>query len=186
MNTLRLLGLLAIALLAVASLWFQGDGPRVIAPEQTDRHRVDLRLSDFTAVYMGADGTPEYELRGVALDHFADDETTELTAPHLTFHRPDAAPWDVYSGHGFINAAGDLVVLSQGVKMVQQQESGVLALTTERMRVQPEIDYAETESPVTLSSPQGVIDAVGMQAYLAEERLVLLSEVRGHYEPPHP
>ena len=43
--------------------------------------------------------------------------------------------------------------------------------------------YAETAAPVTITDANSTVKAIGMHAFLAEERIELLSAVRGVYVP---
>ena len=55
-------------------------------------------------------------------------------------------------------------------------------LTTSRLSVFPEREYAETEQAVRIETVNGVTTANGMQAFLNDGRLLLLSNVRGQHE----
>lgn len=55
-------------------------------------------------------------------------------------------------------------------------------LTTSRLSVFPEREYAETQQPVKIEAANGVTTAVGMKAYLDDSRMHLLSSVRGQHE----
>lgn len=55
-------------------------------------------------------------------------------------------------------------------------------LTTSRLTVFPEREYAETAQPVRIENAEGVTTATGMQAYVKEGRVLLLSNVRGQHE----
>src|SRR5690606_3438744 len=63
-------------------------------------------------------------------------------------------------------------------------------LTTSRMTVWPEKDYAETKQAVRIDAANGVTTATGMKAYPNDGRMHLLSNVRGkhelRYDPPPP
>ena len=52
--------------------------------------------------------------------------------------------------------------------------------------VRPDSRYAETAAPARAVTPGGELRAVGVRAYLDQERLELLSEVRGVCESPKP
>jgi lipopolysaccharide export system protein LptC len=55
-------------------------------------------------------------------------------------------------------------------------------LTTSRMTVFPDKEYAETSQAVKIEGDGGVTTANGMKAYLNEGRMLLLSNVRGQHE----
>ena len=62
--------------------------------------------------------------------------------------------------------------------------SDELKVSTPLLVVYPEKDYAETDRPVTITEPRGRTEGVGMEAFLEEQRLVLLNEVYSRYDPP--
>ena len=59
-----------------------------------------------------------------------------------------------------------------------------VTVTTRDVLVHRADRYAETAAPVRAVTPDGEFRAVGARAWLDQERLELLSEVRGSYEPP--
>ena len=58
-----------------------------------------------------------------------------------------------------------------------------LHIETEDLKVLPREEYAETELPVSISTPESLTLAKGMRAYLDESRMELLSNVRTKIEP---
>ena len=57
-------------------------------------------------------------------------------------------------------------------------------LTTRDVQIRLADRYLETAAPVKAVMPGGELRAVGARVWLDQERLELLSEVRGFYEPP--
>ncbi len=57
-----------------------------------------------------------------------------------------------------------------------------VVLTTTRMTVFPDKQYAQTEQAVRIEAANGVTTANGMKAYLEDGRMLLLSNVRGQHE----
>jgi lipopolysaccharide export system protein LptC len=55
-------------------------------------------------------------------------------------------------------------------------------LTTSRLTVFPQQQYAQTEQAVRIDAANGVTTANGMKAYLNDSRMTLKSNVRGQYE----
>ena len=56
-------------------------------------------------------------------------------------------------------------------------------IETHDLRVLPREEYAETELPVSISTPESLTHATGMRAYLDESRVQLLSKVKTTIEP---
>lgn len=188
--TLRaVLGVLIAVGLAVATTWLarqQGEAPEAAAPEPV-RHAPDSTMARFTTTYMDQAGRPHHRLQAEQMVHFADDDTTELTRPRLVLYREDGPPWQVRAEQGWVGPEGAEVHLENDVRMTRRRPpAGETRLTTPFLVVFPERDYAETDRPVTITDPQGRTEGVGMEAYLEEQRLVLLDEVFSRYDPPSP
>jgi lipopolysaccharide export system protein LptC len=111
---------------------------------------------------------------------------TLIAQPLITFYGddPEAEPWRLSASEGRSDAEGSLITLDRAVRAWKTTaDEQLLELTTERLIVKPGEQYAETDKAVKMRSPQGVTDAVGMRALMEEDRVELLSEVRGRYDP---
>lgn len=146
-------------------------------------HVADYFMRDFTATTMDPQGKPVQRLAAQLMEHYADDNTMELTAPRLTLYQKAGPPWQINAAHGSITDDGKQVRLSGGVRMTQDDNGRTLALVTDHLLLRPKRHYAETDAAVTITAPQGVVSALGMRANLAEQRLSLLANVRGNYVP---
>jgi lipopolysaccharide export system protein LptC len=51
-------------------------------------------------------------------------------------------------------------------------------IETQDLRVSPRKEYAETDLPVSISTPESLTRGTGMRAYLGESRVQLLSKVK--------
>ena len=153
----------------------------VTAPEK--RHIADFFLMDFDLTTMNAAGYPRYYLQAAWMQHYSDDDTSQLTDPSLTVYRPDSAPWQVRADQALVAAGGESVLLRDDVKVrrMATDSRDTLELTTSALRVIPDKEYAETDQPVTVVADSGVTRATGMRADLKRQRLQLLANVRGDY-----
>lgn len=107
-----------------------------------------------------------------------------LKAPNLTFFSVDSTPWNITSDQGTIKAQGELIELQGNVRIWQAQPNGDTSeLNTTFLVVKPSQQYAETDKAVKIDAPGNITLAQGMQAFLKEDRVVLLSQVRGTHEP---
>jgi len=55
-------------------------------------------------------------------------------------------------------------------------------LVSERLVVKPEQQYVETDKAVMLTTAGSTTRAIGMRAYLKQDKIELLSNVRGTHE----
>lgn len=176
--------LLTLALLAGLTQWLRNLNDILPATAKL-RHTPDVSMENFMVTAMGDTGKPEHTLEAGYMAHYPDDDSTELTKPHITVLRENDAPWHIYAERGWI-AAGQNSILLSGAVQLENPKAGpsrAVSLTTSELRVLADEEYAETDQPVTIRSQTSVTRAVGMHAYLKEGRLQLLSKVRGSYAP---
>jgi len=147
-------------------------------------HSVDYYIKGFHVTSMGLDGLPDQSLSSDYLKHFQDDDTTELTMPHLVIYDKYTAPWVVDAKAGWISSDASLVLLS-GKVYINRKKRGLspeVSITGSNMRIQPKDHYFETDEKITIKSADSQIDSVGMNAWLKNPtRFKFLSNVRGHY-----
>ncbi len=183
MNRRILIITVLVALVVLADNWLSKRREQKLPAAVTAGHIPDYFLRDFTATTMNPQGQPEQRLTAQLMDHYSDDDSMELTAPQLTLFQPSGAPWHVVAARGRIIDGGREVRLSGGVRMSHVDQGATTTLTTAHLLIRPKQRYAETDAAVTVTTPQGQVDAVGMQADMAAQRLLLLSKVRGTYVP---
>jgi lipopolysaccharide export system protein LptC len=87
-----------------------------------------------------------------------------------------------------MSANNDLIKLQQQVSLVRPAADGKqpIVITTRDVAVRPNEGFAETAAAVRAETPNGVLEGVGLKAYFREEKIRLLSQVRGSYVPPKP
>lgn len=109
---------------------------------------------------------------------------TLLEQPNLVVTGAGSAPWVVTADQGRIDQNGQRVTLTDNVRAAQQSaEQGLIELLTSELRIKTAEQYAETDKAVKMRAQQGHLDTIGMKAFLSEDRIELLSQVRGTYEP---
>jgi lipopolysaccharide export system protein LptC len=69
------------------------------------------------------------------------------------------------------------------VHQAQNEHTSESTLTTESLTYFPKDKLATTLLKVTYERPQMITESTGMKAYLAEKRVLLLSEARSTYVP---
>lgn len=181
--------LIAALLLAVVSgglLWLRSAGDReVTGAPPADGHVPDYYLETFTLTAMTPSGRPDHRLDATRMEHFPDDETSELERPHMVFYRPAGPAWHVDAERGWVGPDGDTVRLLGRVDITRDGASGhtPMHIETRDLDVHLEREYAETDAAVTARSPNTVTHAVGMRAELSRSWLELRSQVKTVHEP---
>ncbi len=144
---------------------------------------MDFYVLNSRTVQFQEDGTRHYEMTADKVEHIKASDISLLTRPQLQAYNGTELPWHVQSERGEVGPQGTEVELIDKVRVARTDAKGrPTILTTERLTLFPEKDYAETGQPVRIEAANGVTTATGMKAYLNEGRMLLLSNVRGQHE----
>lgn len=175
----RWLVIVVLAVLAVGSFWLQGrldDDPA----EKTARlAQPDYIMTDVNSVKMGPDGQPENRLIAEYLEHFADQDMTELHAPLYQIYRPGREPLFASAERAWITEGNSVILLRDNVNFWEDADSGerVFHVITSEATVYPDRNYAETDKPAVIQTRDTRSSGVGMRAFMDESRIELLSQV---------
>lgn len=147
-------------------------------------HIADFYLEKFTMTVMDEAGRPKRELIAEYMAHFADNQTKELTQPHMIIYHETRPPWHIKSERGWVSANDDVMLLLGKVHIWRDDHAGVrvLDIETQDFRVLPETEYGETDKHVVIRTPSSETTGTGMRVYLQQRRLELLSGVNTVYE----
>jgi lipopolysaccharide export system protein LptC len=156
------------------------DQPQAESPPPS----VDFFIENARSRQFQADGSLRYELVSQRLEHMQDTDISLVSQPDLLIHRANnEQPWRVRSLRGEVGPQGNQVELIDEVRIEQTTLPDRFSrLTTSRLTVFPEREYAETAQPVRIENADGVTTATGMQAHIREGRVLLLSNVRGQHD----
>lgn len=144
-------------------------------------HYPDYYMEYFTTLTMNQDGTPKNRLNASYMAHYPDDNTSELHEPKLEIFRKEKQPINVRSDTGWVTSNNDVILLDGNVYLHQYDDDGStlkLELLAEDARVLVDEKYAETDNATTLISKKSTTTSIGMRAYLQEQRLEFLSNVK--------
>ena len=178
-----LLGVIA-AVLAAVGYWNISPESFLDKPvAQTDESAIDYYAINAHSVQFLPDGKVQYEMTSDKVEHLKASEVTLLTNPDLNLYRGTEFPWHVTSKRGEVNPDGTEVELIDSVRVARTDDKNRdTVITSSRMTVFPQKQYAQTEQDVRIDGAGGVSTGKGMKAYLKESRIHLLSNVRGQYE----
>lgn len=175
---------LAAALLAAVGYWN-------ISPESFSEkpakngveNPIDFYVVNANTVQYQEDGKLHYRMSAAKLEHIKASDITLLTSPNMDLYRGTELPWKIRSEHGEVAPKGTEVELIDKVRVERIDAKGrPTILTTSRLTVFPEKEYAQTKQAVRIDAANGVTTAQGMKAYLNDGRMLLLSNVRGQHE----
>lgn len=177
----------AVAALALgfATFWlWQNLEDEDVAARPPAPHERDYYITDMVRTTMGLQGELRNVLRAELVEHFPDDDSTELASPHLEIYNGESQPWHVIAERGWVSSGNDVVLLHGDVEIWRAGDAGerIYEVITSELRVLPKEQYAETDNPATIIGPSTVTHAIGMRANFAHDRLELLERVRSRHE----
>jgi lipopolysaccharide export system protein LptC len=183
------LGLLA--LLAALSSWFLFSIEASLnEDDQAAVQLPTLYIDESLATTINEQGIRTYTLVSPHTVQLPGDQGTWLERPDIRVFQQDGQTldWRIRSLKGWISHDNQLIRLENAVSMKRPITSGKtpVNITTRKLLVYPYKEYAETDEPTRLVSPEIVADSVGVKAWLRTEFLELLSDVRGTYEATQP
>jgi len=187
-GALSLTGLALLAGLSYGLLrWVESE---LRQPAPVESQAPVLIIEQFRAVRLNVAGLRESVIAAPRLAQLPNNLGTRIEQPALDWYQPDGRThkWRLQAEQGWVSADQQSVRLEGEVTMVRTADSGQtpMTITTRDVLVRPDERYVETAAPTRAVTPQGEFRAVGVRAWLDEERLELLSEVRGTHEPPKP
>ena len=145
-----------------------------------DDTAIDYYAINTRSVQYLPDGTLQYDMTSDKVEHVKATDVSLLTTPNLNMYRGGAFPWHVQSKRGEVSSDGDQVELMDSVRVERTDEKQrTTIITSSRMTVFPQKEYAQTDQDVRIDGAGGVTTAKGMKAYLKDSRMDLLSNVRG-------
>ncbi len=160
-----------------------------ISPDSFDERPVSSTTNDIDFYVINprsqqfeVDGKLSYEMQANKLEHDKRSDITRLDQPDMLLYRGQELPWHVQSLTGEVLPGGSQVELIDQVRVQRTDAKGrPTLLTTTRLSVFPDKEYAQTSQAVRIEAANGVTTAQGMKAYLNDGRLLLLSNVRGQH-----
>lgn len=193
-HALNTTGVVILALAVFYTSRFWPEYLPLLASEESP-HRDDMPdyiITAFHAIDLDQTGRLRYELAAELLTHYPTPERAELLVPEMVFYRgaqEDGAitdPWQLTANTGRISDGGNQVDLAGNVRVARliEDQSGRMMLETERLTVYGREEKAVTGAAVSLTSALASLNGVGMEIDMAKGQMHLLSQVRGHYDPP--
>ncbi len=172
---LPLLGILAV------TYWLdQKSQPEGASVDNSKLHTPDAIVDNLKAVTLSQQGKPSFIMSAKQLVHYADDDSTTLVAPDIMSLSPIHPDVHMSANKGTLSSKGDVIELMEDVKIVRKpgKNSGELMVTTDYIKLVPELETAQTHKAVTVIENNNRISAVGMEMDNKARIIKLLSRVR--------
>lgn len=181
LNTL-IFALIAVVVAALGYWNLAPDSARV-TQQSGDDNVVDFYVMGARTVQFQDDGKVHYRMTADKLEHVKSTDITLVDTPKLDLYRGTELPWKVTSQRAEVSPGGVEVELIDDVRIARTDaKNRPTIITSSRMTVIPDKEYAQTEQAVRIVAANGVTTAQGMKAYLNDGRMLLQSNVRGQHE----
>ncbi len=159
----------------------------------TARHDADMYIENFRAVSYDAEGKLRQSLAAKRAEHHPDDESVDFTAPALALTDPGRPRMSITAETGTLSGDRETVTFRGTVRAIRDrlpegtpagnEPNGPITLSAETLRVVPKKGRAETDGPVTVEEPRGIIHANGMTVDNEAHTIKLKSGVHGTLAP---
>lgn len=174
-----------VIVFALITLWLQDafkETPLAIKAKQ--KHFPDYFMNEFSTTQMNEQGQPAYIFRAVKLEHFSDDNSSEVTLPHIEVHDP-RGNWTVDAERAIVVGETDIIHLYDQVKIRREKsaQQGELTIDTSYLKINTQKKIAETDRSAHINTEQLQLDTQGMVFDSTRDILKLSANVKAIYAP---
>lgn len=184
-GTLYLSGLVLLAGLSYGLFRLVESSLRELGPAESQAPV--LTVERLRAVRMNSAGKREYVIEAPQLWQSPGQGGVRVEQPTLDWYQPDGQvrEWRVKAESGWSATDRQIIRLDGIVTMIRTAASGKppMTVTTRDIVIRAGGRYAETVAPTQVAMPNGELQTTGARVWLDQQRLELLSEVRGFYDP---
>jgi lipopolysaccharide export system protein LptC len=178
------LAFLVLALLAAASWWLNQRSDKLTPVVDTRLAPDGFYMTEAEITTAGADGLPRYRVIADEIRQVALGGPTHLQGVRVEYNIYSPSPWLLTAPEGIVSADQSVLDLWGGVEIIGESgDHGPTSAEMERLQVDTASHVASTTSPVDLTIGPQRVSAIGMIAYLLEERVQLQSKVHGRFLP---
>jgi lipopolysaccharide export system protein LptC len=176
-------------LLAAAALvtWYFGRPAPSAKPRAADSRAYPLGYYLRDAVLLGTDdqGRISYRLHAGLVEERPDEARLALENVRFEYEPSEKIPWTIIAARGEapIGDERPYVDLSGNVELTRAPaaQGAPTRVDTEMLRLVPDEHLASADGPVQISVGGNALDAVGLKAFLEDDRVELESQVHGRF-----
>lgn len=141
-------------------------------------------VTDARLTGTGPDGRVIYRLRAASAEQNLADGAVSLRDVGLAYVPATEVPWQLRAARGQIPPDRNIILLSGGVVAATRTTAAAPTLIrTEHLELDPDAFVASTPAVVAVERPRSTLHARGMRVYLKQDRLQLLTDVQGTFQP---
>ena len=157
--------------------------PDPVRPDGAKRHDPDAIVENLSAVQLNEQGQPRFIMAAKKMQHFPDDDSTELDVPRVTILSPDQPAIHSVAKRGAVSGKGDVVFLYDNVEVLRSASAqrAELRAHTEYLRIEPDRNLISTDRTVNIAEGLNTLRATGLEIDNNTRTIKLLSRVKGEY-----
>jgi lipopolysaccharide export system protein LptC len=181
-NWTRLL-LLAFAAAASVMLVLRNSSESSSRPS-TARLGIGYYMTDAELIVTGEDGQTRYRVRTESATQNPDGGAISLDKVFVEYDPLSSVPWDLHADSGYIPPDRNTIELRGNVIAQTRDDKDVpITIRTDFLELDTDTYIARTEHKVAIDYSHNRVFATGMRAFLKEDRLQLLTDVNGKFDP---
>ena len=132
----------------------------------------------------GSDGKVLYRLTADRAEQHPENEYINLENIALSYEPSAEVPWDMFADTGFIPPDGKLIELKGNVRILSKEpDEPQISIQSSEIDLLPDEKIAQTDKKVIIQREGKKINGIGMEAYLDQSKVKLLSNIDGKYVP---
>ncbi|EXJ12721.1 MULTISPECIES: LPS export ABC transporter periplasmic protein LptC [Nitrincola] len=171
-----------LTLIPVLYWGWMGINRPVLEVSEPNEDRVDFFILDGHLKRYSQSGELVHQLSSPLIEHLPGPSITQVTQPKVILIGTGDKETHIKADKGTMTDDESKIELAGNVRVIDNSSfDAPRELRTETMTLFPSSQYAETADPVMVVQAFSQLSAIGMQAWLGEQRIELLSEVRGYY-----
>jgi lipopolysaccharide export system protein LptC len=158
-------------------------------PEQEDsdtrpRLGIGYYMNEAEVIGTGDEGQTIYRVKAHTASQNLDDGAIDMEAITMIYDPITSIPWDLRANTGRIPPDDNIIELSGNVVAVSREsDEPPTTIRTDYLEIHPDTYVAQTQRDVTIEYAGKRIFATGLRAYFKEDRLQLISNVKGKFNP---
>ncbi|HTH93680.1 MAG TPA: LPS export ABC transporter periplasmic protein LptC [Rhodocyclaceae bacterium] len=182
-NSTALFPIVILLMLAGLTFWLQRASQVDNTADPNARHDPDYMIDNFTVQRFDQQGSLYQTLVAQHMQHYPDDDSSDVTAPHMTYLGPRQT--DVTADRANVDSGGKTIVLYDNVRVVHAGATAkdpATQIDTSKMTVFPDDEIARSDVPVTITQGKSVLHGTGLEANNKTQISVLRGRATGTIE----
>lgn len=173
--------------LACSGWYFASNETLLQLDDKTLDNTVDVIIHHLIVNQYDEEGRLTHYLKTPLMEHTPLNNTHHLKQPHIIVSPPNKQAWDIKAMRATALYNGKQITFNEQVIIHQDASEHTHAshLKTEEITYFPESKFATTLKQIEFTQQGSIVTAIGMNAFLDENRVQLLNHAQGIYVPTH-